>query len=85
MRHQMPFALLSAAVMACSEAPTAPTVPTTSVPTLSTHDFSPTQAWLRSESEELDVWGVLHVYVGPLVPPNPCGVTPKARLSSCAA
>jgi hypothetical protein len=74
MRHHMPFALLWAVVMACSEAPTEPAVATTNVPTLSTQEFSPTRVWLRSESEALDVWGVLHVMVGSLAPPNPCGV-----------
>ena len=83
MRHHMPFALF-AAVIACSEAPTATSVATTSVPALSSHEFSPGRLWLSSESEELNAWGVLHVVTGPLLPPNPCGVTQEgATLVVC--
>lgn len=73
-RHAALLLSLTAAA-ACGEAPTSSPEAAPSAPSLSAHGFSVTQLWLRSETEELNAWGVLLVKVGPLAPPNPCGLT----------
>ncbi|HSJ62474.1 MAG TPA: hypothetical protein VK922_01090 [Gemmatimonadaceae bacterium] len=75
MKRHAPLLLSLAAATACGDAPTSSSEAATSAPTLSAHEFSVAPLWLRSDTEALDAWGVLLVMVGPLHPPNPCGLT----------
>lgn len=71
------LAVLLALPAACTETPTSPPAPaSTAVLAMSVvgaSDFSPVPLQLRpGEGSELRAWGELTVFVGSLVPPNPC-------------